>query len=174
MQPLSVPTTCGVYTKCLHRQYVTIALILLALLTAATAAFIFPLLRPVPPPPTVPRHLESESAYVHEPFRPVFPGKPVGQPLRGPIRVSPPIAGSYVLHTVNPVLPSGTTRHLTGEVIVDVVVDREGHIESAKVVSGHPLLYAAALDAVCQWRFRSYLLNDQAIEYETTVSLVFR
>jgi protein TonB len=35
------------------------------------------------------------------------------------------------------------------------------------------MLRQAAVDAVATWRYRPYLLNDQPVEVETTVNVVF-
>jgi periplasmic protein TonB len=42
------------------------------------------------------------------------------------------------------------------------------------VVSGHPMLSPAALDAVKQWRYKPYLLNNEPVEVETTITVNFR
>jgi len=41
------------------------------------------------------------------------------------------------------------------------------------VVSGHPLLVKAAIDAVRQWRYRPYVLNGEPVEVETQVTVNF-
>lgn len=46
-------------------------------------------------------------------------------------------------------------------------------IESLRVVSGHPLLNQAALDAVRQWRYRPTMLNSEPVEVITTVTVTF-
>jgi periplasmic protein TonB len=40
-------------------------------------------------------------------------------------------------------------------------------------VSGHPMLAPAAINAVKQWRYKPYLLNGQAVEVETTITVNF-
>ena len=35
------------------------------------------------------------------------------------------------------------------------------------------MLRQAALDAVQNWRYRPYLLNNQSVEVETTINVVF-
>lgn len=60
-----------------------------------------------------------------------------------------------------------------GEVVLQAVVSREGTIENVKVMSGHPLLVRAAIEAVSQWRYRPYYLNGEAIEVETQVRINF-
>jgi len=61
-----------------------------------------------------------------------------------------------------------------GTVVVQAVISKSGRIESARVVSGLPVLQAAALQAVRAARYRPYLLNGLPIEVETTVSINFR
>jgi len=41
-------------------------------------------------------------------------------------------------------------------------------------VSGSAMLQQAALDAVRTWRYRPYLLNDEPVEVETTINVIFR
>jgi periplasmic protein TonB len=54
------------------------------------------------------------------------------------------------------------------------IIARDGTIQSLNVISGHPLLASAALDAVRQWRYRPYLLNGEAVEVETFITVNFR
>jgi protein TonB len=42
------------------------------------------------------------------------------------------------------------------------------------VTSGNPILAQAALDAVRQWRYKPYILNDEAVEVETFITVNFR
>jgi len=41
------------------------------------------------------------------------------------------------------------------------------------VVSGHPLLRQAALDAVKQWVYKPTMLNDQPVKVSTTIDVIF-
>jgi protein TonB len=54
------------------------------------------------------------------------------------------------------------------------IISRTGTIENLQVISGHPLLVGAAVDAVRQWRYRPYLLNGDPVEVETRVTVNFR
>ena len=60
-----------------------------------------------------------------------------------------------------------------GIVILQAVISKAGTIENLRVVSGPGLLQQAAIDAVKQWRYRPYKLNDQPVEVETTINVVF-
>ena len=41
------------------------------------------------------------------------------------------------------------------------------------MVNGPAMLQQAALDAVRQWRYRPYLLNNEPVEVETTINVIF-
>jgi TonB family protein len=56
---------------------------------------------------------------------------------------------------------------------IRLVIDKEGHVAQADVLSGHPLFVQPALDAVKQWDFKPYLLNGEPVEVETTANLYF-
>jgi TonB family protein len=60
-----------------------------------------------------------------------------------------------------------------GTVVFDVVIGKDGAVEEAKVVSGHPLLVQAAKDAVMQWRYKPTFVNGEPVEVHTQVSLNF-
>jgi TonB family protein len=47
-----------------------------------------------------------------------------------------------------------------GPVVVEVVIDEQGNVASARVVSGHPLLQAATLQSVRTWKFTPARVNN--------------
>jgi len=51
---------------------------------------------------------------------------------------------------------------------------KDGNVQNLQIVSGHPLLAPAAIEAVKQWRYKPFLLNGQPVEVETTVTVNFR
>jgi len=61
-----------------------------------------------------------------------------------------------------------------GTVVLAAVIARDGSIQNLHVVSGSAMLQQAALDAVRTWRYRPYLLNDEPVEVETTINVIFR
>jgi periplasmic protein TonB len=99
----------------------------------------------------------------------IEPDKP--KPPRGPVRRSY-VSEGELLHRVEPTYP----RFLTfgGEVRLHAIIAKDGTIQSLSVLSGHPLLASAALDAVRQWRYRPYLLNGEPVEVETFITVNFR
>jgi protein TonB len=60
-----------------------------------------------------------------------------------------------------------------GVVTLNATIGADGNIKKVKVVSGHPMLTAAAMDAVKQWRYKPTLLNGQPVETETEVKINF-
>jgi periplasmic protein TonB len=70
--------------------------------------------------------------------------------------------------------PMARAAHIEGAVVLSAVIARDGSIERLHVVSGHPWLAQAALDAVRQWRYRPYILNGASVEMETQITVVFR
>src|SRR5438445_13876654 len=80
-----------------------------------------------------------------------------------------------LVHRVQPEYPPLAVQTRTqGQVVLRAVITREGTIENLQVVSGHPLLVRAALEAVRQWRYRPYVLNGEPVEVETQVTVNFR
>lgn len=62
---------------------------------------------------------------------------------------------------------------IQGQVEVEAVLDEQGNVIEMKVVSGPPLLYQAALDALKKWKYQPTYLNDQAISVEMLVTVTF-
>jgi periplasmic protein TonB len=79
-----------------------------------------------------------------------------------------------LIYRVQPMYPLlARQARIQGTVLLRAVISREGTIENLHVVSGSPMLVPAAIDAVRQWRYRPYFLNDQALEVETQVTVIF-
>jgi protein TonB len=60
-----------------------------------------------------------------------------------------------------------------GVVKLNATIGTDGSIKKVTVISGHPMLTGAAVDAVKQWRYRPTMLNGQAVEAETQVLVNF-
>jgi protein TonB len=93
---------------------------------------------------------------------------------KGPVRLSSGVVEGMILRKTIPVYPSiAATIHQEGTVVLQATISKTGTIENLRVVSGPPLLQQAAMDAVKTWQYKPYLLNDQPVEVETTVNVVF-
>ena len=69
--------------------------------------------------------------------------------------------------------PIAAQAQVQGTVVLQAVIAKDGTVQDLRVVSGHPLLVAAAMDAVKQWRYKPYLLNDQPVEVDTQINVNF-
>ena len=79
-----------------------------------------------------------------------------------------------ITRRVEPVYPPIAERaRVQGTVQLKAIISKEGAIENLQLVSGHPLLVPAAMDAVKQWRYRPYILNGEPLEVETIVIVNF-
>lgn len=84
------------------------------------------------------------------------------------------LAEANLLHKVQPIYPSlARQARVQGAVELRAIISKTGTIENLVVVSGHPMLASAAVEAVRQWRYRPYLLNNQPVEVETEITVNF-
>jgi TonB family protein len=80
------------------------------------------------------------------------------------------------LRTENPTPtypPDALEAKLQALVILTVQISPSGDVDNIRLISGHPMLAPAAIEAVKQWKYKPYLLNGQPVEVETTVRLLF-
>jgi protein TonB len=90
------------------------------------------------------------------------------------LRVSSGVMAGLMIHKVDPVYPpEAKKKHVKGDVLLQVLIDKQGHVANVAVVKGDPMLTGAAMDAVKQWRFRPYLLNGEPIDVETVEVVSF-
>jgi len=94
-------------------------------------------------------------------------------------RKAPRISVGYIepallIHRVEPIFPrlAITLRHET-HVELHAIVSTDGSIESLEVLSGDPLFYNSALDAVRQWRYRPTYLDGQPVEVDTHITVIY-
>jgi TonB family protein len=104
--------------------------------------------------------------------------KPAPQPSpadQRPLRVVSQVLQGKAIERVVPVYPAlGKNIRLQGDVSVEVIISPEGRVESARAVSGHPLLTGAAVDAARRWRFGPTLLNNVPVRVTGVIVFVFR
>jgi periplasmic protein TonB len=113
---------------------------------------------------------------------PAFPlplggGRQVLPTLRVPpshaIRTSSMLEGNLI-RRIEPVYPPlARSARIQGPVVLSALISKAGSIEDLRALSGHPMLVKAAIDAVSQWRYRPYILNNEPIEVETQITVNF-
>ncbi len=73
-------------------------------------------------------------------------GPPAATPSSKPLSVSSGVLAGYLIAPIHPEYPSiAKAAHVEGTVVIDAIISRTGGIESAHVLSGPPMLQAAAL-----------------------------
>jgi protein TonB len=92
----------------------------------------------------------------------------------GPIRVGGNVQAARIVNRVQPVYPPlARQTRISGTVRLHAIISKDGTIQQLEVISGHPLLQQAALDAVRQWRYQPTLLNGEPVEVDTTIDVIF-
>jgi protein TonB len=56
---------------------------------------------------------------------------------------------------------------------LNALINQTGDVVSVELISGHPMLAPAAIEAVRQWKYRPYLLNGNAVNVDTQVTVNF-
>lgn len=113
-----------------------------------------PTAAPPPPPPPV-----------KEAPKPVVPQR---------IRVGGNVQQAKLVRQPRPVYPPlARQARIQGQVRLTAVIARDGTIQELQVVSGHPLLVPAALEAVKQWVYQPTLLNGEPVEVITQIDVNF-
>jgi TonB family protein len=91
------------------------------------------------------------------------------------IQIPPDLVPALLLRKVVPVYPPlARAAHIQGTVVLGILINKEGEIRDTKLVSGHPMLASAAIEAVKQWRYRPGTSADKAVDAETIVRVNFR
>jgi periplasmic protein TonB len=90
------------------------------------------------------------------------------------VRVSAGVTSGLLIRKVNPTYPPlARQARISGTVVLHAVISKDGSIEGLTLVSGHPMLAPAAIDAVKQWKYKPYLLNGEPVEVDTEVQVNF-
>jgi TonB family protein len=139
------------------------------------------------------KRLEAAKAALLTPAEPV-PAKepetkpPTPVPAPAPmVAVAPPVtpvpeppaapeeeAELYVMRRVKPVYPADAKRGLSGAVRLKVLVNADGRVEQVNPIEGHPILAAAAEQAVRRWIYEPPTLNGKPSQVETVVKITFK
>jgi protein TonB len=84
------------------------------------------------------------------------------------------MAAGMIVSKVTPLYPVDAKKAgVSGTVVLGAIIGTDGTVKELHVVSGPEPLQQAALDAVRQWRYRPYLLNDEPVEVRTTINIIF-
>jgi periplasmic protein TonB len=102
---------------------------------------------------------------------PAIPAAPV--PALQTVRLSHMSEGDLVHKVVPTYPPLARSAHIQGTVVLQAMISKSGTIENLRLLSGHPMLAPAAIEAVRRWRYRPYILNSEPVEVETQITVNF-
>lgn len=90
------------------------------------------------------------------------------------VRVSAGVTNGLLVKRVQPPYPPlARQARIQGTVVLQAEISKTGDIQNLRLISGHPMLAPAAIEAVKQWKYKPYLLNGEPVEVETTVQVNF-
>src|SRR5467141_167715 len=99
---------------------------------------------------------------------------PPPRPAQQRIRQGGSVQAALLVNKVTPVYPPlARQTRISGTVRLHAIISKGGAVQQLEVISGHPLLVQAALDAVKQWRYRPTTLNGEPVEVDTTIDVIF-
>ena len=81
---------------------------------------------------------------------------------------------AMLIRRIEPIYPPLAKQiHKEGRVELRAIIATDGSIQSLEVVSGDPMFYQSALDAVSQWHYKPTILNGQAVEIDTHITVLY-
>src|SRR6202522_949272 len=90
------------------------------------------------------------------------------------VRVSQGVSAGLLIRKVQPNYPQlAKQARIQGQVVLQAEISKDGTIQNLQLISGHPMLAPAAIEAVKQWRYKPYLLNREPVAVETQVVVNF-
>jgi TonB family protein len=140
-------------------------------------------------PPTETDHAQAvpaRRASVPESISAPFPGvsaarevaaklKPALMEAWQPVNLPGELSEKLLLEKIVPSYPEKALQAgLRGPVVLQAWIGKDGRIQELKLIRGPLLLGQAAFDAVRNWRYKPYLLNGEAVEAQTQVTVDFK
>lgn len=93
---------------------------------------------------------------------------------QGTVPVSTGDATEHLIKTVAPIYPPLAKQvRIQGKVKLQAVISKTGTVDSVKVLSGHPLLVQAAIDAVKQWQYKPFLVDGKQVAASIEIEVPF-
>jgi TonB family protein len=98
----------------------------------------------------------------------------VSDSSKSPVVIDHKRAAEMIVDQVKPEYPPlAKLNYIQGPVRVELKVSSKGRVARAHILSGHPLLAAAALEAIHQWVYRPLMTSSGAESFLTTVEVNF-
>ena len=90
------------------------------------------------------------------------------------VRVSQGVTQGLLIRKIQPNYPPlARQARIQGSVLLQAEISKDGGIQNLRLISGHPMLAPAAIEAVKQWKYKPYILNGEPVEVETQITVNF-
>jgi len=127
----------------------------------------------VPPPPPPPPQLAPDRNPRASDEAPNGGCEVIGL-KNGSFVVTGQCQGAKLVKRVEPIYPPlARQTRISGTVRLHAIIGKDGTVQDLQVISGHPLLLQAAMNAVKQWRYQQTLLDGNPVEVDTTIDVIF-
>jgi len=94
---------------------------------------------------------------------------------KAPVRVGGRVKAPRPIYNPAPEYPAiAKGARVEGVVVIKAILDERGNVMEMSIVSGPPLLYKAALDAVAKWKYQPTYLNEEPIQVEMNIIVTFQ
>jgi TonB family protein len=104
----------------------------------------------------------------------VFGGKSPVKVVPAVSAISAGVAEGLLIHRTTPVYPVfARENNMGGTVTLSATITKTGAIDGLHVISGPAVFRQPAVDAVNTWRYKPYTLDNQPVNVQTTISVVF-
>ena len=111
---------------------------------------------------------------LHHP-RPPPPPKVEAPAVKAPVRVGGMVREPRLITRVEPIYPGVAKQaRIEGIVVLEAIITTEGRVASIKLISGHPLLVQAAMEAASQWVYEPTRLNNEPVSVILSMTVNFR
>jgi len=84
------------------------------------------------------------------------------------------VQSQYLVKRVAPIYPPlARQARIQGTVMLRIIISKSGEVRQLQLISGHPMLAPAAIDAVRQWKYKPYEVDGEPVEVATNVQVNF-
>ena len=92
-----------------------------------------------------------------------------------PLPIGGDVKTAKLISSVSPTYPMlAKNQHISGDVLIDALIDPTGHVTTMKVISGPTLLHQSAMAALRLWKYQPATLDGKPVPMHLTVTLQFR
>ncbi len=96
------------------------------------------------------------------------------EPRPGAGSISRETSGDVPTQQVMPAYPLlALQKNMQGRVVLQVTVAKDGSVQNVRLLSGHPILATAVVDAVKQWRYKPTYRDGEPVEVDRRITVDF-